>query len=235
MLQLAPTTAFELAHASGVPRISTYPVLRGLIDKQLADRLPGDGPAVYGGVDRDTLLSRLDALKHERLRGHCQHSQHLRRRLDQAIPHQSSAAGPPLRLLATAAQQHDTFQRLAQQAHSEALIAAVPEEDGDALEPGLGELANPAETRVLYQAGQGGGASPAIAATHACHDAGAHARTVERLSVEVAIFDRTTALVTLERPVDGQPATLVWLDHPGVAAALADAFTDTGPRRPTGR
>jgi hypothetical protein len=223
MLQVGPATTLELAQASGVPRTSTYPVLRGLSEKQLAYRLPSDGPAVYACLGRDEIFARLDALEQERLRQHRQRSQRVRLMLDEAVPQQPVKSGPPVRLLATTAEQRDTYQRLAEQTHSEALIAAsLPNGNGDQLDGVLANLAGRVETRVLYEADQGGGASPAIAAMHACREAGAYARTVDELAVEMAIFDRQAALLTLDRSAD--TPTVALIEHAGTAEALTDAF-----------
>lgn len=224
MLHTGPATTLELAKASGVPRTSTYPVLKGLSDKQLAHRLPGDGPAVYASVGRDEIFARLDALEQERLRQHRQRSQRVRAMLDRAIPQDAAAAGPPVRLLATTVEQQQASQRLAAATHTEALIATrlAADADGD-LDPVVADLAARVETRVLYQADQGGGASPTIAAMHACRDAGAHARTVDRVPLPVAIFDRQAALATLDDPAGGAPAVAL-IEHAGFAEALTDAF-----------
>ncbi|PSO52865.1 MAG: hypothetical protein BRC31_03830 [Actinobacteria bacterium QS_5_72_10] len=91
MVQVGPATTLELAQASGVPRTSTYPVLRGLSEKQLAYRLPSDGPAVYACLGRDEIFARLDALEQERLRQHRQRSQRVRLMLDEAVATPTSA------------------------------------------------------------------------------------------------------------------------------------------------
>lgn len=226
MLQLGPATTLELAKASGVPRTSTYPVLKGLAEKQLAHRLPGDGPAVYGCVGREEIFARLDALEQERLRQHRQRSQRARAMLDELIPQHAAAAHPTVRLLSTTAEHQQAYRRLAANTEAEALIATrLPaDDDGGALDPVLADLAGRVETRVLYQADQGGGASPAIAAMHACQDAGAFARTVDQVPVELAIFDRKAVLLTLERPAGGGTPTVALIEHAGVAEALTDGF-----------
>lgn len=224
MLQLGPATTLDLAKASGVPRTSTYPVLRGLSEKQLAHRLPGDGPAVYACVGREEIFARLDALEQERLRQHRQRSQRVRALLDETIPQQAAAAHPTVRLLSTTAEQQQAYRRLAADTEHEALIAARLRADADGLDAVLADLAGRVETRVLYQADQGGGASPAIAAMHACQDAGAFARTVDQVPLEVAIFDRKAVLATLERPAGGGTPTVALIEHAGVAEALTDGF-----------
>jgi hypothetical protein len=68
-------------------RASTYPALEGLSDKQLAYRVPTEGPAVWACVSRDEILQRLDAAERERLRQHRARSERLHSLLDQHIPH----------------------------------------------------------------------------------------------------------------------------------------------------
>jgi hypothetical protein len=113
---------------------------------------------------------------------------------------------PPLRLLHTTAEQHDAYRRLARQIQHEALLATplpdgTQDKDGDG-DQLLADLAGRVETRVLYGADESDPAedSAAVAALHACHQAGAYARTVADLPLQWAIFDRRAALVTLATP-----------------------------------
>lgn len=241
MLQLGPANTLQLAQASGVPRTSTYPVLEGLGEKQLAYRIPGEGPAVWACVSREEILSRLDAIEQERLRQHRARSRRVRVMLDDAIPDDPPVARPALRLLHTPAEQHETYQRLAAATRHEALLAThLPptrtifgqangdDEDGQGdLDPVIADLAGRLETRVLFPTGQEStaSASPTIAAMHACRDAGGLARTVPEVPLELAIFDRQAVLLTLSPATRaGGAATVALIEHPGVADVLTDAF-----------
>jgi hypothetical protein len=79
--------------------------------------------------------------------------------------------------------------------------ADAGQQDG-ALDPVLADLAGRVETWVLYGADESDPAedSAAVAALHACHQAGAYARTVADLLLQWAVFDRRAALVTLATP-----------------------------------
>lgn len=230
MLQLGPATTLELAHVSGVPRTSTYPVLEGLQAKQLAHRVPGEGPAIWASVGRDDILTRLDAAEQERLRQHRARAERVRTMLAASLPEDSPTVQPPLRLLHTAAEQQAAYQRLASQAQAEALVFVrppYPARPGQ-LEPMLADLAGRIETRVLYAAepAGGSGSSPSIAAMQACRAAGAYARVVDELPMQLAVFDRQVALVALDGlpPLQEGFATLALIEHAGFAAVLAEGF-----------
>lgn len=230
MLQLGPATTMQVAHLSGVPRTSTYPVLRGLSAKQLAHRVPGKGPAIWACVSRDKILERLDAAEQERLRQHRARGERVRTMLAEALPEDSPPAQPPVRLLYTAAEKRATYQRLASGAQAEALLFIRPPfaPKGDDLDPVVADLAARVQTRVLYEAEPDGGSdpSPALAAMQACRDAGGHACVVDELPMGLAVFDRKVALVTLDGP---NPAhvdfpMVAMIEHAGFAAVLTQGF-----------
>jgi DNA-binding MarR family transcriptional regulator len=228
MLQLGPATTLQLAQVSEVPRTSTYPVLNGLSERGLAHRLPGEGPAVWACVSREEILERLEAGEQERLRTQQQRIERVRSLLAEHLPDEEVAVQPPLRLLPTRSEQQQTYQRLAAHTQHEALVCRRLNGDGDGDSEGfdgvLSELAGRAETRVLFEADQRAGASPSIAAMHACEDAGGYARIADAVPVEFAVFDRQAVLLTLDRPADGTTPTMALLEHAGLAEALTDAF-----------
>jgi hypothetical protein len=184
----------------------------------------------------------LDAAERERLRQHRARSERVRGLLDQHIPQQCPVVRPPLRLLQTAAEQHDAYRRLARQTEHEALLATpLPgssngtqgtnadggQQDG-ALDPVLADLAGRVETWVLYGADESDPAedSAAVAALHVCQQAGAYARTVADLPLQWAVFDRRAALVTLATPdpAGGGAPTVALIEHPGFAEVSTKAF-----------
>lgn len=68
LVQVGSAPASQLPKLAGVPRTSVYPVLDELGGKRLAQRLPGDGPAIWASPDREEVINRLEAAQEERLR-----------------------------------------------------------------------------------------------------------------------------------------------------------------------
>lgn len=232
MLKLGPANTYQLAQASNVPRTSTYPVLKGLSSKGLAYRLHSEGPAVWACVSRDEILEQLEQAEHERLRQFQERSERVRAMLAEFVPEDEAAeVEPAVRLLYHAAQRREVYQRLARQTHTEALffVRAIDPGEPEGLDPVIAELAGRGvETRVLFAAGaeRESSASPSIAAMHACREAGGYARAVDELPMDLAVFDRQAALVTLDAPAADEAAlsTVALIEHPGFCEVLAEGF-----------
>lgn len=223
MLQLGPANTLELSQVSGVPRTSTYPVLKTLTAKQLAYRVPGEGPARWACGRSEEVLERLDSAEQERMREHRSRIERVGEMLAEAFPDERPAVEPPLRLLYSSAQYDKAFERLASQVKAEALLYVKPPyaPRGDELHPLVADMASRVETRVLYEAeSEQHGASPSIAAMHACRSAGGLARVVDELPMEMAVFDRQAALVTL----NDAAKTVAIIEDATFAEVLVEAF-----------
>ncbi len=230
LLSLGSTNTLRLARASGVPRTSTYQVLEDLRIKRLAERLPGDGPALWASPSSDEVLDRLDAAHEERLRQHRLRSERVRQMLAEHIPESPVVALPYVHLIFGMSDVKSNYERLLGEAEEEVLVFNRPPyswkpENVNAL---VVRLAGRLATRVLYQAPQveDPGADSFRRAMEAYHAAGVEGRVVDDLPIKLAVFDRRVALITLVDPAPievGFPTALL-IEHAGLAALQADAF-----------
>lgn len=85
LLGAGSATPAQLARLADVPRTSTYQVLDQLHTQGLAERLPGDGPAVWISRGPDEVLAGLEAAQEERLRQHRNRSGRVRVMLAQVL------------------------------------------------------------------------------------------------------------------------------------------------------
>lgn len=230
LLRLGSTNTLQLARASGVPRTSTYQVLEDLRIKRLAERLPGQGPALWASPSSDEVLDRLDAAHEERLRQHRHRSERVRQMLAEHIPEAPVVTLPYVHLIFGTSDVKSTYERLLGEAEREALVFNRPPyswkpENVNAL---VVRLAGRLSTRVLYQAPQidDPEADSFRRAMSAYHAAGVEGRVVDDLPIKLAVFDRRVALITLVDPAPievGFPTALL-IEHAGLAALHADAF-----------
>lgn len=231
LLSLGSGNTAQLSQVSGVPRTSTYQILEELNRKGLAQRLAGDGPAVWGSPGRDAVFDLMDAGEEERLRERRERTARLRDLVDEAIPVDSTGTGPYVHIIQGARHVSRMYERLVSEATHELLIFNRPPYSGGAEEVNpkvLEALQRGLKARVLYQRPQWRvkGADGFRAAMAVYHAAGAEGRLVEELPLKLAIVDRRVALLAMPDPVLaelGFPTTLL-VEHPGYAGLQADAF-----------
>ncbi|HSH59774.1 MAG TPA: helix-turn-helix domain-containing protein, partial [Acidimicrobiales bacterium] len=236
-------TPGELARVANVPRTSSYQVLEELQRKGLAERLPGQGPAVWGSRQPGELLARLHAAEEERLRQHKVRTDRVQEMLERAFPQRPSPSLPYVNVIHDPSQVKPVYEELLQGARSELLVFNRPPYTWS---PGMPnpvvlETAARVSTRALYQAPEveDPGAELWRRELEAYHAAGVEGRVVEDLPLKLAVVDRRVALLTVDDPLlpqVGFPITLL-VEHPGFAVVQADAFDyrwETAlPYRPT--
>jgi sugar-specific transcriptional regulator TrmB len=231
LLNLGSGNTAQLSRVSGVPRTSTYQILEELNRKGLAQRLGGDGPAVWGSPGRDAVFDLMDAAEEERLRERRERTARLRDLVSEAIPDDSTGAGPYVHIIQGARHVSRMYERMVSEAATELLIFNRPPYSGGAEEINpkvLAALHRGLKAQVLYEGPQwrakgAGGFRTAMAVYHA---AGAEGRLVDELPLKLAIVDRKVALLAMPDPVLaelGFPTTLL-VEHPGYASLQADAF-----------
>lgn len=94
LLSVGSGNSAELARLSEVPRTSLYPVLEELVAQRLAERLGGDGPAVWASPGRDAVMDQLDAAEEERLLVHRVRTARVRTQLDDLLDTAPSQTAP---------------------------------------------------------------------------------------------------------------------------------------------
>lgn len=231
LLGLGSGNTAQLARVSGVPRTSTYQILEELNRKGLAQRLAVDGPSVWGSPGREAVFDLIDAAEEERLRERRERTARLRDLVNEAIPEDSTGAGPFVHIIQGARHVSRMYERLVSRAETELLVFNRPPYSGGAEEINpmvLNALQRGLHSLVLYQRSQwrAKGADGFRNAMAVYHAAGAEGRLVDELPFKLAIVDRKTALLAMPDPVLpelGFPTTLL-VEHPGFAALQVDAF-----------
>lgn len=231
LLQLGSAGTLHLARLSGVPRTSTYQVLEELSVKRVAERVPGDGPAVWACPGHEEVLDQLDALEEERLRSHRSRTTRLRQTLADAFPERVAVGLPYVHIIHSIERTRATYERLLGEAKAEILVVNRPPyswASGQVNSAVLRALDRKVSTRVLYQAEQWEhpDAEPFRREMAVYHDAGAEGRVVDELPIKLAVIDRKVALTAMTDPVVTEAAypTSLLIEHPGFAAVQADAF-----------
>lgn len=228
LLRLGSANTLDLSRASEVPRTSTYQILEDLKSKRLAQRLPGNGPAVWTCPGGDEVLERLDAAQEEQLRRHRDRADLVRGSLRELVPERPAVPLPDVHLIFGAAQAKTTYERLLAEARSELLVFNRPPYSWNPgqVNPAVQALDPNVKTRALYQAAQLEDEA-FRKAIEAYHHVGVEGRVVTgELPVKLAVADRKEALITMTSPVPievGFP-TVLHIENPGFAALQAEAF-----------
>jgi sugar-specific transcriptional regulator TrmB len=231
LMQLGSGNTAQLARLSGVPRTSTYQILEELNRKGLAQRQAVDGPAVWASPGREDVFDRLDANEEQRLREHRERTARLRELVAQALPPESTGAGPYVHIIQGARQVSHIYDRLLRQSENELLVFNRPPYSYPAnhVNPEvLKAVGRGVTTRVLYEGEQWHHADSLDfrRAMAVYHRAGVQARLTDELPLKLAVVDRKIALLAMTDPVlpeIGFPTTLL-VEHPGYAGLQADAF-----------
>lgn len=237
LLQTGSATPAKLAQLADVPRTSTYQVLEELKRKGLAERVPGEGPAVWAASDRDDVLARLEAIQEAKLLQHKARAERVRKLLAESVPAAAAPNLPFVRIVHDPSTIRPLYEQLLRGARSELLVFNKPPYSWKLGTPNpvVLETARRISTRVLYEDMQV--RDPLREGwrleMETYHAAGAQARVVDYLPVKLAVFDRTTAILSLDAPGMANVGfpTVLFVEHPGFAAVQADAFDrlwDTG-------
>lgn len=235
MLKLGSATTAQLEAVAKLPRTSTYKVLNTLAMKRLAERLPGDGPAVWVPAPRDQVLDRLyeaeqDA-KEQHLRSLQARRDHARALLAQAFPDVADVPPPFVHLLHGAAQMKRVYEQSANNCRTELIMFTRPPYSWSFPNPNravLDMLLRGVKARVLYEEAQwhDPGAEAFRTEMEIYHRAGVKARLAKSLPIKLIIFDRRVTLLNMaipDTPDGGYPTTL-HIEHEGFAEVQADAF-----------
>lgn len=244
LLRVGSATSAELAKASGVPRTSAYQVLEELSEKRLVHRVPGGRAAVWACPGTDLVFDRLDAAQEERLREHRTRTARLRQVLaEPPAPAEGSVSPPHVHFVRGAAEVRAVYDRLLAGAASEVVVFNRPPyattvnvvkqtptdvTGQDEVNPLVLEaLARGVRFRALYEASRWADPDAAVfrEAMGVYHRAGVEGRLVDRLTVKLAVADRSAALMALTDPGQeiGHPTSL-FIDHAGFAELQADGF-----------
>ena len=231
LMRLGSANTLQLARLSGVPRTSIYQVLDELSTKRVAERVPGDGPAVWASPGHEEVLSRLDELVEERLRAHRARTARLRDTLANAFPDKPSVALPYVHIIHGVDRTKAAYDRLLGEAETEILVVNRPPYSwvpGHVNTAVLDALERKVRARVLYRAAEweDPDAEAFRREMEIYHRAGVEGRVVDELPVKLAVFDKKVALTAMTDPVVpqvGYPTSLL-IEHPGFAAVQADAF-----------
>lgn len=243
LMRLGKADGLQLARMSGIPRTSVYPVLQGLEAKGVAERLPGERPALWASIGRDEVLDRLEARKEEELRRQRDRMGRLREVVAQAVPEGPALPVPCVRLIPSADRTRDAFERLFESAGSEVLAfskAPYSWQSGEVNQVVVAAVKRGVSTRAIYEAPLLGNDEAFRRETEAYIAAGVEARVVDELPIKLVIADREQALIAITGPVVsevGYPTNLL-VEHSGFAELMADAFEQrwaaARPYRPTG-
>lgn len=231
LLRQGSANSVELARLSGVPRTAVYPVLQGLGERGLAERVSGPGPAVWASRGRDQVISRLKAAAEDRLRLHRQRADDLRDLLERSFPEAPPEVPLPfVHVLTGASQLKGTHEQMLGAVQTEVMMFTRPTSTWAFVNPSqdiLDMLAGGVQMRVLYEAQQWDSPGSEAFRTEMTvyHDAGMQARLVDELPVQLVVVDRSVALVHMPHPdsVDGYPST-IHVRHRGFAEMAALAF-----------
>ena len=235
LFKLGSANSTQLAKESTVPRTAVYPVLESLGTKRLAERLGGEGPAVWATPGREEVFARLQAAlaaeQDERMRQHAERAGEIQKQLATALPEAPQAALPYVHILRGASHVKATYDALLARARFEQLMFTRPPYAYTVGKPNqavLDMLARGVRSRVLYQAEQWH--EPAAESFRAemdvYHRAGVEARLADEVPTKLVVVDRAEVLLGMAHPTledKGYP-TFVHLEHPGAAAVLADSF-----------
>lgn len=232
LIQLGSASTLQLAGLSKVPRSSCYGILEELRTKGLAERLEGDGPAMFASPGRDEVFAQLEALQEQRLEAHRARATRTRQLLDQAIPTGQTPTLPFARLIHDRAQAKRAYEQILGAATTELLVFNRPpytwQPNPTANRVVVDTLRRGVPTRVLYQAIEVD--DPDLDGWHqemdAYHQAGAQGRVVAELPTKLVVVDRRYALMTLDTPDManiGFP-TAMYVEHHSFAAVQALAF-----------
>lgn len=231
LLVVGSGNTLEIARVARVPRTSTYQVLETLHARNLAERLPGDWPAVWGSPGRAEVLARLQTEQEDRLHRFTGELAKLGSLVEEAFPGSPVAPMPFVHVIHGVVHVRRAYEQLILAARSELLMYTRPPyawTPGRANPVVLEALSHGIRARVLYQRAEweDPAASDFRTEVHAYHAAGVDARLTEELPIKLVVVDRRSVLVSMPDPVgDGSnyPTTLQ-LDHPGYARVHADAF-----------
>lgn len=232
LFQLGPASPGQIARTAEVPRTSTYQVLEELRVKELAQRLPSAGPAVWSAHRPDEVLDRLDAAHEERLRQQKARSSRVRDSLAELFPEvPETAALPYLQVLHDPSRVQACYEQMVSEAKSELLVYNRPPFAWKAEEgPSRRVLAaaKRVRARAIYEEWQV--VDPAAeqwrANVEAYHAAGVEGRVVDKLPMKLVVVDRRLAILCVDDPIlpnVGFPLSLL-VEHPGIASAQADSF-----------
>ncbi len=231
LLQLGSASSVQLARTSGVPRTSTYQVLDELMVKNLAERLPGTGTAVWTSPGHDAVLDRLQEAEERRLREHRDRAGRVRTLLAKTLPEHPSSPMPYVHVIAGTADVKRFYEQMLADVESELLMFTRPPYTWAAGSPNqavLDMLARGVSARVLYQAShlELAGTEAFRREIEVYHEAGVEGRVTDALPIKLVVIDRKQALLAMPDPGlpgAGFPTTLC-VEHPGFASVQADGF-----------
>lgn len=231
LLQLGSANTLQLSQVSGVMRTSVYPVLEGLAAKGLAQRMPGEGPAVWGSPGRQEVFSRLDARLEEEFEQQRKRSAGLREAVTKLLPEAGSTLLPYVHLIPGPGQAKRAFDHLLGQAEREVLMFTRPPYAASPGSPNpvvVAMLERGVCTRVLYQsAPEGDSQAEAVwREVDTYHRLGVKGRIVDRLPMKLLVVDQKVALLAMtgrDQGSGGYP-TNVLVENEGCAAVQAAAF-----------
>lgn len=223
-------TPARLARLADVPRTSTYQVLEELHSQGLAERIPGDGPAVWVSRGPEEVLARLESAQEERLRQHRSRSDRVRDTLTQVLSEAPAAVMPYVQVIHEPARVKPLYEQMLADAREELLVFNRPPYSWTlgVPNPVILEIAGRVPTRVLYQASQVTDPAGDLwrQEMEAYHAAGAQGRVMPDLPLKLAVVDRKVALLTIDDPVlahVGFPTSLL-VEHPSFASVQANSF-----------
>jgi len=172
-----------------IPRTSTYQVLEEeLQNKGLAERVPGEGAALWVSRGPDEVLARLEAAQEARLRQHRERSERVRDMLSEALSESPTPVLPYVQVIHEPARVSPPYEQMLAEATEELLVFNRPPYSSEVGRPRpmILETAQRVRTRVLYRASQiddpNGDLWRREMAAH--HAAGAEGRVVDSLPLK---------------------------------------------------
>ncbi|PLS75852.1 MAG: hypothetical protein CYG61_04715 [Actinobacteria bacterium] len=231
LLQVGSATTLQIARLSRVPRTSTYQVLEDLHAKQLAERVPGEGIAVWASPGRQIVFDRLEAAFEERLRQHRARSARVQETLAEALPEGPSVTLPYVHLLHGVAQVKRVYEQMLREAESELMMFTRGPFSWKLGTPNpvvLETLARGIRARVIYRSLEWHDPAGTGFRTEmeAYHQAGVQARLAEDLPMKLTIVDRRVVLVviTAATSIDAVYPTTLHVENAAFGAVQSDAF-----------
>lgn len=235
LLHLGSANSVQVSRLAGVPRTSVYTAVEDLAAKGLAHPAPSDGPAVWSCPSRDEILERIDAAHQDRLRRYeaeldryRSEAGEVREALVAAFAPVMAQALPYVRFVRAAAEVSRTYFRMLRDAQTDFVMFTRPPyttQPGPAKAPVLEMVARGVTARVLYEAAHVDRPEFPV-----YHEAGVQGRVTDQLPMKLVVVDWRMALVVMTPPgsdADGaqsQYPTTLFVDHPGFAEILHDAF-----------
>lgn len=229
LLYCGSGSAGDLAQVASMSQPNVYTVLDGLVLKRLVSQVPGRF-ATWAVPGHDELLERLCAIQRDRLHHVEERAKTARQILTRIMPNGPGVALPNVHLVNDAAQFKQTYEQLLKRAKDEVLTVSRPPYSWTIGTPNpviLDTLKRINSGRALFQPPASEEQSTALwIETDAYVEVGLRARLAERLTVKLAVVDRSITLVAMTGAVmadDAYPTTML-IEDEGYGEFSAAAF-----------